>query len=158
METYTIAIVDDEQKSIDEFKSCVQRYFAENGGEYKIVEFYDGKDLLEEYTARFDIIFLDIEMKEMNGIRAAKKIRSVDSHTAIIFLTRMERYAIKGYEVQAIDFIVKPLEYDKFVLKFKKALRYVKANESKILEVKIAGGGYALHLGAGYYLRRGNEP
>ncbi len=139
---YTIAIVDDEQESIDEFKTCLSRYFSEygNGNEYRIVEFHDGSELLDNYKPNYDIIFLDIEMEQLDGINAARKIRNLDDHTAIIFLTRMARYAINGYDVQAIDFIVKPLDYDKFAVKFRKALDYVESTRTTTIEIKSTEG------------------
>lgn len=57
-------------------------------------------------------------MEKLNGMAAAKRIRDTDEHTAIVFVTRMAKYAIKGYEVSALDFIVKPVEYGSFALKF----------------------------------------
>ena len=68
---------------------------------------------------------------------AAKRIRMTDESTAIIFVTRMAKYAIKGYEVSALDFIVKPLDYYSFALKIKRALNYVAANRKKLIELKV---------------------
>ena len=76
-------------------------------------------------------------MKQLDGMAAAKRIRMTDDGTAIIFVTRMAKYAIKGYEVSALDFIVKPVDYFSFVLKMKRALAYVETNRKKPVMLKM---------------------
>lgn len=114
----SIAIVDDDTEDILTLERHIARYFAEKGGEYGIASFYDGSELMRDYAPKYDIVFLDIDMEKLNGMAAAKRIRDTDEHTAIVFVTRMAKYAIKGYEVSALDFIVKPVEYGSFALKF----------------------------------------
>ena len=134
---YSIAIVDDDNKDIRALRIMLERYFRENEGEYCIAEFHDGSELMSDYSPKYDIVFLDIDMKELNGMAVAKRIRMTDESTAIIFVTRMAKYAIKGYEVSALDFIVKPLDYYSFALKIKRALNYVAANRKKLIELKV---------------------
>ena len=134
---YSIAIVDDDGNDISLLKSAIERYFKENGGDYRIAEFHDGSELMAGYAPRYDIVFLDIDMKQLNGMAAAKRIRMTDDGTAIIFVTRMAKYAIKGYEVSALDFIVKPVDYFSFVLKMKRALAYVETNRKKPVMLKM---------------------
>lgn len=130
---YSIAIVDDEREQQDVLKENINRYFAQNGGAANIRTFEDGKQFLNNYKAEFDLVFMDIEMPDVNGMAAAKKLRETDDTTAIIFVTRMARYALKGYDVGALDFIVKPVDYYSFALKFKRALSYAeKKRKSKI--------------------------
>lgn len=134
---YYIAIVDDDSNDICALKEMLEHYFKENGGECCIAEFHDGSELMTDYSPKYDIVFLDIDMKELNGMDAAKRIRMTDESTAIIFVTRMAKYAINGYEVSALDFIVKPLDYYSFALKMKRALNYVAANRKKLVVLKI---------------------
>lgn len=134
---YSIAIVDDDGNDISLLKSAIERYFKENGGDYRIAEFHDGSELMAGYAPRYDIVFLDIDMKQLNGMAAAKRIRRTDDGTAIIFVTRMAKYAIKGYEVSALDFIVKPVDYFSFALKMKRALAYVETNRKKAVMLKM---------------------
>ena len=138
---YTIAIVDDEKECVDNLLTYLRRYFGDNAkDEYAVVTFRDGKELLADYTPRYDIIFLDIEMNEVNGMNAAREVRKVDERTAIIFVTRLASYALEGYEVSALDFMVKPVDYTSFVMKFKKALKYVELNREKNLRIELPGG------------------
>ena len=80
---------------------------------------------MDGYSPRFDLIFLDIEMKDMNGMKAARKIRETDEKVLLVFLTHMSMYAIHGYAVQASDYILKPLPYELFAGKMKEWVRRI---------------------------------
>ncbi len=165
----SIAIVDDDRQDAQALKEVIARYFAENkAGEYSVSEYGDGEELLEHYSPALDLIFLDIDMNRINGMSAAKKLRAMGSRTAIVFVTRMAHYAIRGYDVEALDFIVKPVDYYSFALKFKKALRYVEnnrdngislrqedtvvwLNESEILYVEVLNHFLIYHTARGDY-------
>lgn len=128
---YSIAIVEDEQDEVENLRRMIERYMSENNETCSISVFYDGLNIVKDYNAAYDIIFMDIDMKKLNGLKTAKYIRKTDEKTAIIFVTKMARYAINGYEVNALDFIVKPLDYYSFALKMKKAINYVENNRDK---------------------------
>lgn len=138
----TIAVVDDEREHIERFKQLVARFFTEfsrYGTEYNIIEFSSDEQLLENYAPRYDVIFLDIDMGGISGMKAAKLIRKVDENTAIIFVTRMARYAVEGYSVAALDFIVKPLDYPSFTIKMKRALSRIQKNQAQKIQLNIDG-------------------
>ncbi|MCH5351319.1 MAG: response regulator transcription factor [Clostridiales bacterium] len=138
----TIAVVDDEREHIEKFKKLVARFFTDfpkYGSEYNIIEFSSGEQLLENYAPRYDVIFLDIDMGGISGMEAAKIIRKTDENTAIVFVTRMARYAIEGYSVDAIDFIVKPLDYASFSVKMKRALSRIEKSKSQQITLSIDG-------------------
>lgn len=120
-----IAVIDDDAKQRKELFSYVEKYFSERGMSYECQTFPWGIDFVSDYSVPYDIIFLDIEMPGMDGLTAAKKIREVDSHVVIIFITRMAQYAIKGYEVNAMDFMIKPVEYFNLSLKLARAVKSV---------------------------------
>lgn len=65
--------------------------------------FRDGMDLVDDYHGGFDILLMDIKMKHLDGMKAARKIRSMDQAVVIIFITTMAQYAVAGYEVDALD-------------------------------------------------------
>ena len=93
----------------------MNRYKQETGNEFKIITFYNGQSLLD-YKKNLDIIFLDIKMPGLNGIQVAEKIRQKDQKVDIIFLTSLLQYAIEGYKVNAINYIVKPINYRRLKL------------------------------------------
>lgn len=139
---YTIAVVDDEKEQTDKILGYLNRYFDENGADGKQFTpfvYRDGKELLEGYEPKYDVIFLDVEMADVDGLNAARLIRERDEKTAIIFITRMANYAIRGYEVNALDFMVKPVDYYQFSIKLKKALRFVELNREKLIKIENNG-------------------
>ncbi len=125
----SIAILDDEKIAIEETKKCLETYFKETGDEANINEFDDATSFINNYTPRFDLIFLDIQMARENGIDIAKKIRETDSTSVIVFVTNMANLAVKGYEVDACDFIVKPLDYFSFKIKMNRIMERVRQND-----------------------------
>lgn len=124
----SIAILDDERSALDETRSCLNRYFKEMNEEVTINEYQDATAFVNNYTPKYDIIFLDIQMEEKNGIDVAKFIRESDSISIIVFVTNMANLAVKGYEVDASDFIVKPLEYFSFKMKMNRIMERARQN------------------------------
>lgn len=116
-----IAIAEDEKKEAEKLESYIRRYGAEHGENYNVSVFTNGIDFVSS-AEPFHIVFLDIDMPLMGGLDAAKKLREADKSACIIFVTNLAQYAVKGYEVDAMDFVVKPIDYPSFESKFKKAL------------------------------------
>lgn len=133
-----IAIVEDDENSSVLLQNYVKKYFDDNGDKCKISVFKDGLDFISDYTGDYNIIFMDIEMPHLNGMQTAKKLRAVDSNVTLIFVTNMAKYALKGYEVDALDFMVKPVDYFNFSLKMDKAVRIQKRynNEAFCIETE----------------------
>lgn len=130
-----IALIDDMQGDINILEGYLKKYEKEKGKKMVVRSFLSSIEFLEEYQNNFDIIFLDIEMPGTNGMEVAKEIRSKDSTVAIIFVTNMIQYAIHGYEVEAIDFMVKPVEYFNFTAKLEKAMSHVKKSKDQIIVI-----------------------
>lgn len=105
-----VAIVEDDNSFAVELERYLRRYEKERGRTLHITTFSDGDEIVES-GAPYDIIFMDVQMKFLDGMTAAKLIRQRDSEVIIIFLTNMPQYAIKGYEVGAMDYILKPISY-----------------------------------------------
>ena len=89
-----IAIVEDDRHDREALKKCLNRYEKENQVKFSVTEFQDGEDIVTDYTASYDLIILDIEMAFLNGMKAAEKIRELDTNVIIIFITNMPQYAI----------------------------------------------------------------
>lgn len=118
-----IAVVEDDPQFSAELKAYINRWCGENGNAAEISVFCDGLDIAEDYRALWDIIFMDIEMPHLDGMEAAKLIRAKDPDVIIIFVTTMAQYAIKGYEVQALDFVLKPVNYTQLSFRMDKAVQ-----------------------------------
>lgn len=125
-----IAVVDDDlqfQKDICEF---IERYFQQETGQYQIRCYQDGASFLSEYQSDYDIAIIDIMMPRMNGIEVAHKLRNRDKNVLVVFITITPAFAIRGYEVSAMDYILKPLSYETdFKYKFDRVVK--KANALK---------------------------
>lgn len=117
-----IVIVEDEQEALERIKGYLERFSSEIGEEFKIVVYKNAIDFLEKYQPDYDIVFMDIKLPNMNGMEAAKKLREKDRFVALVFVTNMKQFAVKGYEVDALDFIVKPVKYPDFVMKLQRVL------------------------------------
>ena len=108
---FKIAICDDEQSLIVELKKNLERYADETEKTICFFEFYDGTELLENYQSDFDLIFMDIKMEKLNGLKTAEEIRKMDSIVGLFFLTSFSQYVWKGYEYGAINYLLKPMKY-----------------------------------------------
>ncbi len=126
-----IAVVEDEQEYREKIVQYINDYMAETGSEAEITPFKDGSEILAGPTNGYDIIFLDIEMPDMNGMDTAHEIRKSNGETVIVFITYMAQYAIKGYEVDALDFILKPINYFTFTKRFARAIDRIDRHRSK---------------------------
>lgn len=121
----SIAVVDDEKTFSTQLSEMLRRWADEHGEELAITCFADGLDIADNFRSRWDIIFLDIQMKHLDGLATARAIRACDAGVVLIFVTTMAQYAINGYEVDAFDYILKPLSYPQFAIRMNKAAREV---------------------------------
>lgn len=135
-----IAVVEDEEIFRQQLESYIDRYKKENNVALVVHYFSDGTEITDGYSAQYDIILMDIEMKLMNGMEAAEEIRRLDKDVVIMFITNMTQYAIRGYQVDALDYVVKPVEYFSFSQKLGRALeRASKHNMKKYISLQREG-------------------
>lgn len=134
-----IAIVDDNPEDSSAVEAHLERFKKEEGLLYE-VDVYDSSAAYFAAEKVYDALFLDIEMPGESGMTLAEKVRATDERVAIVFITNMAQYAIDGYKVSALDFVLKPITYYDFVLKFKKVLRYIKKNAVKLFLIKTVDG------------------
>lgn len=131
-----IAIVEDERSYQEHLIKCMGQYEKEEIVCIQPQVFSDGEEIIRAYengNDKWDIIFLDIKMKHMDGLETAYRIREKDTNVVLIFITTMGQYAIRGYEVDALDFILKPVTYGQFKIKMHKAIKAVKKCDCKYL-------------------------
>lgn len=119
------AVIDDMPRDAQLLTGYLKKFQEEHGISIQIEAFHSSVEFLETYSSQYDIIFLDIEMPGSDGLATAREIRSRDDAVAIIFVTNMAQYAIHGYEVNAVDFMVKPVGYFNFAKKLEKAMRFL---------------------------------
>lgn len=134
-----IAIVEDETRAADILAAFLNKFAAEHGAQFAIERFNDPTVLLADYKPKWDIVFMDIEMPNMNGMQAARRLRSLDQKTILIFVTNMAQFASLGYEVNALDYIIKPYAYPDFERKIARALSLIESEDESLI-VTYRGG------------------
>ena len=108
-----IAICDDEKHMADHIKEMVSDFFHKKNREISIRTFLSGEDLLS-HDGQIDILFLDIQMKGMDGMETARKLRASKFQGFLIFITVLKEMVFQSFEVQAYDYLVKPVEEKQF--------------------------------------------
>ena len=106
-----LAIVEDDDKVRQQLQTYVLQYFQGRENDVDIRLFADGDEILEDYAADYDLIFLDIQMKRLDGLATAERIRERDEDVYLVFITNLANYAFRGYAVHALDFILKPVNF-----------------------------------------------
>jgi len=147
-----VAIVEDEAGVQEQLAGYLQRYTRQYGTEFEVHPFGDGVEILEEYRPVYDIILLDIEMKHLDGMETAQRIRQLDPEVILVFITNMAQYAIRGYAVGALDYLLKPVPYFAFSQQLQKAEDQVRRRRSHYLVVPVSGGLRRLDTARIYYI------
>ena len=141
---FKIAIVEDQEETRESLNRFVRQYAQEQGLQVEIRLITDGAEIAEHYMPGFDIIFMDVEMPRLDGFGAAEAIRTVDADVVLVFVTNMAQYAIRGYEVDALDYVLKPVNYYQFCTKLSRAIQRVQRRRGGQVVLQLAGGGIQL--------------
>lgn len=128
-----IALVEDDPIYTRQLKDYLTRYEKSVGEKFVITCFSDGDEIAVGYRAEYDIILMDIEMGFMDGMTAAEEIRKLDTEVVIIFITNMPQYAIKGYAVDALDYVLKPISYYAFTQRIDRAISRMQRRSRRYL-------------------------
>ena len=128
-----VLIAEDDPQCFQQMEQFIQDYSGETGRAFQITHYDNGEDLVERYQPEFDLLLLDVD---------------------IVFVTNLAQYAIQGYSVNALDYILKPLNYFSFSQRLTRCLRYVKKREDAYLTVAVKGGALKLEIRDIYYLER----
>lgn len=137
-----IAIVEDNKTEQEQLCELLRTYEKTHNCPMEITTYADGSEILAAYPREVSLILMDIDMKEMNGIETARRIREFAPTVILVFITNMVQYALAGYEVEALDFLVKPLDDYKLAWEMERILK--KIEESKPFYL-LARDKYAVH-------------
>ena len=136
---YRVLIVEDTPAEADALRGFLERYAAEKGLELGIEVLGSALEFIDlRRTA--DLVLMDIDMPGINGMEAAQIMRGYDTQTPLIFVTNLAQYAVRGYSVDALDFVVKPVEYPVFAFKFKRVLEAVCSRRRDLVNLETKDG------------------
>lgn len=142
---YFIALCDDDERELDKIEDFLAVYQkSRETDEYRIDRFRSAEELLERITEKEyapDLLLLDIFMSGKTGIEAAVELRRQECGTFIVFLTTSKEYALEAYGVDALQYLVKPLEKKRFFHAMDIVFRQMKKAGDEQIVVKVAGGG-----------------
>ena len=139
-----IAVVDDDAHFCAQMQTYLEQAAQSLALTISVECFTSPLDFVSDYSAKHDILFLDIEMPDVDGLSVARRIRQMDNSLCIIFVTSMAQYAIQGYEVSALDFVVKPVAYTTVANKLQKAALYCESRRDT--DVMLSRGSVAVRV------------
>ena len=125
------AIAEDDPAFRAQLNGFLQQYAGDKQLEISVSAFEDGQALVSSFHPTYDVVFLDIEMPLLDGMSAADKIREKDNQVLLVFVTNVAHYAVKGYAVQALDYILKPLNYMSFSAKMDRIVKTLQLRQEK---------------------------
>lgn len=152
-----VAIVEDELSAAQELEQCLNQFEEGKDISFSITRFPDGSLFLRQYQTQYDVIFMDIRMPGTDGMTAAQKLREIDSVTPLVFVTNMVQYAVKGYEVDALDFIVKPISYTSFQMKMKRIMQAIEHKQEQGVLITVEGSTQVFRLSDLYFVEVDNH-
>ena len=139
-----IAIIDNDYDSTAKLRGFVEEFFKAEGVEFFVAHFDQGINFISDYRADFDIIFLETENANMDGFETAKYLRERDKEFCLVFCAKTPQFAVRGYEFDAINFIVKPILKEVVFTTLKKAMKIIK---KKVIEEESS---FVLKIGSQY--------
>ena len=134
-----IAIVDDNENDSAALRALVADYLHKNNHAHVIQVFNASMDFIRSVD-NHDIVFMDIRMDKLDGLEVARLMRKINTDTVLVFVTAMAQLAIKGYEVDALDFIVKPADQGSINYVMTKALARMENISSSLFALKTSEG------------------
>ena len=147
-----IAVVEDSTEDLNNCLSLLDQYSKEKKITFDIQTFASGDAFLMRFKSQYDFIILDINLSAMNGIDVARAVRSKDEEVIIMFATNLAKYATKGYEVDAVDFVLKPLTYASFYLRIERVMKKLNKKSDSFLVVPSDGGFNKINLNDVLYI------
>jgi two-component system response regulator LytT len=137
---YKVAIVEDEAHASDILVEYLKKYSTDHAVDFAPAVFPLPMDFLNNYKPIFDLVFMDIRLPGIDGLEAAKSLRKIDQEVPIIFVTNLAQYAINGYEVNAFDFVLKPVSYPRFETLLNKITKELQKKDTQVLVIKTVQG------------------
>ena len=134
----SIAICDDDDAIIAQLKTAISGYSEAHAVETNVQSFKCGEALLDS-KANFDMVFLDIEMSGIDGLKTAKLFRQIDRRAKIVYVTNHSECALRSYAVHPFDFVVKPFKKERIFSVLDELTRYLSENSENDAVIQLKG-------------------
>lgn len=131
-----IAICEDEKEIRDLIEGYIYDMLRNENIEYEIQKYSSGEELLRNDLKGIDILLLDIQMSQINGMDTARNIREVDNKMEIIFITSLIDYVQEGYEVRAYRYLLKPIESEQLKKHVLTCIKEIEINKNNYIVIK----------------------
>ena len=135
-----IAVVEDDAPTREKMCTLIRDHAVSKGKDLAVTPLEDGSSLLGGALSGYDIIFLDIMLPGLTGMEVAERIRAGDPDVVLVFVTNAAQYAIKGYAVGALDFVLKPVNPYEFLVKLERALERAAQRRQRPITLQTADG------------------
>lgn len=139
MQSYRAIIVEDSDEEAAVLERHLERYGNEHDLRFMVTCLKSALEFMAQ-APQADLIFMDIDLPGITGMEAAEELRTRDTTTPLIFVTNLAQYAIRGYQVDALDFMVKPIGYHDFSMRMGRAMRAIRRNAGKTLTISTPAG------------------
>lgn len=144
---YQIALCEDRDEDRLKAKAAIKQVMKERGLAYAITDFWSGEGFLRHAKPyMFDIAFFDVEMRRINGIETAKRLRKIDHSVVIVFFTAHKDYVFSCFPAEPLQYLVKPLDYATFRQTLIKAIQKVDENKQQCYSFSFNGISYRIQL------------
>ncbi|WP_242511174.1 LytR/AlgR family response regulator transcription factor [Pengzhenrongella frigida] len=141
-----VGVVEDDPAATAQILAYLHRFETEHDVTFAVQTYPDGRDVVERYQSGFDIIFLDVEMPYIDGFEAARHIRTLDSEVVLVFITNMAQYAIKGYQVDALSYLLKPVPYFAFSQELRRSIDKTRSTQGDWIMLSVGSGMARVYL------------
>lgn len=147
-----IAIAEDDPRFAAQLQEYLDQFAKEHRLQFAVKHFSDGTALINAYDHTFDLLLLDVDMPGIDGISTARHIRERDPDVLLMFITNLAQFAIRGYEVDALDYVLKPVSYYALSMKMKKVLRIWRDRDDRAIFLKRDGERIRIPISWIYYV------
>lgn len=136
---YLVSIIDSSEKDVSLLHGILEDYFGRSGTTYVDQVYRSGLEFIQT-AANCDIVFIETQLEKLDGFETASIMRKLGSQAQLIFLAGSSELAIRGYEVDALDYLLKPVSYAAVSFALDKALRRLEKSESSAIALKLQNG------------------
>lgn len=157
---FKVALCDDHRESLAGTQALLKDYLVKHPKYYGDIHSFSAPDKLLstlEAGSLFDIYLLDIVMPAIDGIKLAREIRSRDKQSSIIYLTSSPDYAVQSYSVQALHYLLKPVNAEDFSDAMTRAVTHWENNKGRIFPLRTKGGAEVIHVSSMVYIEYRNH-